>query len=316
MKEFDKFISALRSAKYVAIISHLNPDVDALASSFVLSNILKHKFSIKADIFADKIDMPEHYNSLFKGKSINKKPKKYSHVIMLDAPNSSRLGKFQPIFDNCKTKLVIDHHATNNFSGDVNVVKLISSSCEIIYNLAKTVGYPLTNEDYANLYAGIITDTNNFTVGNFDQKTFKIVAEISKHVDCRKIYAQFLLTNTLKSMQVLAESIKNIEIFENGQIIFSKITKNYAKQHDLEDKDYAGTINKLATIYGNKFVCFIYPKGETLYVSMRAKEGYDVSALAKQFNGGGHTGAAAFLSNMKIEEIKKIVLKAFSAQLK
>ena len=48
---------------------------------------------------------------------------------------------------------------------------------------------------------------------------------------------------------------------------------------------------------------------------MRAKKGYDVSTIAKINGGGGHVGAAAFLSHNDLTKIKDDILKQFTTQL-
>ena len=62
-------------------------------------------------------------------------------------------------------------------------------------------------------------------------------------------------------------------------------------------------------------VCFIYPKTSKYYVSLRAKQGYDASTIAKNNGGGGHLGAAAFESDLPIEEIQQIILAEFIKEI-
>ena len=308
-------LNILKNCKSVCIITHLNPDTDALASSTVLAELLKDKFGLtKIDLFADYSILPQNYNCLIENFVLNKKPSKYDAAIMLDCPNSSRLGKFQPLYDNAKLKIVIDHHNTNNFSGDINIVEIVSSTCQIIYNIAKHFKFELSKQNYEKIYAGIITDTNNFSVGAINSQTFKIASKIVKKIDYQAIYNNFLL-NTLKSMQILAKAIENIEIFADGKIIFSFISKKQAEILNLGDNDYDGIINKISTIYGNKLVCLVYPKNNGLYVSMRAKNGYNVAVIAKANGGGGHIGAAAFLSNKPLNSIKNYILTEFLKQI-
>lgn len=308
-------LKILQNCKSVCIITHLNPDTDALASSTVLAELLKEKFGLaKIDLFADYSVLPQNYNCLIAGFELNKKPIKYDAAIMLDCPNSSRLGKFQPLYDNAKLKIVIDHHNTNNFSGNINIVKIVSSTCQIVYNIAKYFKFDLSKQNCEKIYAGIITDTNNFSVGAINSQTFKIASELVKKIDYQKIYNNFLL-NTLKSMQILAKAIQNIQIFADGKIIFSYINKKQAQMLNLGDNDYDGIINKISTIYGNKLVCLIYPKNNGYYVSMRAKNGYDVASIAKANGGGGHIGAAAYLSNKSINSIKNYILTEFLKQI-
>ena len=312
MKQFDD-INKLSNYQSVCIIGHTSPDADALASMVVFANFLKSKFNInKIDIFAECSKLQPQYISLLDNYILNPNSSSYEVAIMMDCPNTERLGQFKPLFDNAKLKMVIDHHQTNLFQGDINIVNQQSSTCEIIYEIINEFNYILTNSDMQKIYAGIITDTNNFTVGKFNKKTFQIVSEIIDNIDHESIYNLFFRNNSLKNMQLLSTAIRNISSYQQGQIIISHITKEQAQELHVHFDDYVGIINRLATINNSKLICFIYPKHENFYVSMRARGGHKVSNIAKNYGGGGHDGAAAFLSELSIEQIEKLILDDFT----
>ena len=161
------------------------------------------------------------------------------------------------------------------------------------------------------IYAGMITDTYNFSVGERTPNTFKIVAEICDKINMDNIHENFFETNSLKNRQLLSLAIRNIYAMENEQILISHISHEEAQAYHVIFDDYVGIINSLATIAGNKLVCFIESNGPDYYVSMRAKKGYDVSAIAQKHNGGGHKGAAAFNCSGTLEEIETMMKKEF-----
>ena len=72
-----KCLDVLKSAKSVCIITHINPDADALASSCVFAKFLKEQFNLKADIFADFSILPKKYLNLLNGTKLNPKQKRY-----------------------------------------------------------------------------------------------------------------------------------------------------------------------------------------------------------------------------------------------
>ena len=312
MKTNLNFLSNVRTA---CIISHENPDVDALASSVVFANFLETEFHIKADIFADFKILSDCCKVIVKNKAINPVPKKYDVAIILDCPNSLRLGKFKTLYDSANRKIVIDHHATNNNFGDVNIMSNVSSCCEIIYSILNNYNYCFTDEDCKFIYGGIATDTSNFTVGNFNHKTFEIVAKLAKRINVRQAYQEFF-ANDLKNLSVFAKAIDRCSCFENEQIVFSDIPIEIEKSLKLQPNNYEGVINKLNTIKNSKFICFVYPKNNKKYVSLRCKEGFNVAEIALKNGGGGHVGAAAFETDSSFEEIKNNLLKEFKKQLK
>lgn len=312
MKHYEE-LKIISDYKSVCIIGHTSPDADALASMVVFKNFLYKNFSLDViDIFAECFKPSFQCNSLLENETINPTPRNYDVAIMMDCPNTDRLGEFKPLFDNSKLKIVIDHHQTNLFQGDINIVEQQGSTCEIVYEIVKEFQHSLSVSDMEKIYAGIITDTNNFTVGKFNQKTFQIVSEIIDIIDHEAIYNMFFCNNAFKNMQLLATAINNISRFCDNQIIISHISNQQAKDLNAKFEDFIGIINRLATINGSKLICFIYPKHNSFYVSMRARGGFKVSHIAKENGGGGHDGAAAFLSESSIEEIEKMILLEFS----
>ena len=311
----DKLCEMLKNAKSVAIIAHISPDADALCSMVLLKNFLVKSLKKRVDLFSETDEISEKYSVILKDNKSNKPIKNYHTAIVLDCPNLPRVGKYGAIFEGAKQTIVIDHHDTNNFKADVKIVKKVSSTCEILYALLKKYKYEFSPFDYGIVYAGIITDTNNLSVGAMNSNTFKIISECFPHIDQQAIYNHFFSQNTLRNMKLFALAIENIVTFSHGKIIITHITHEEAKRYKAGDNDYVGIINRLATISGNKLVCFSYPKGEEYYVSMRAKRGYDCSQIALTRGGGGHKGASAYLSNERLQKIEQEILQEFTSQI-
>ena len=249
-------------------------------------------------------------------EKLNPDIQNYDAAIMMDCPNTLRLGVYKDIFDKSPLKIVIDHHATNNFDGEINIVEICSSTCEIVYAITKEFNYEVSTVNQGKLYAGIITDTNNFKVGAITNRTFKLVGDFAENIDREVIYNTFLANNTEKSMSLLALAINNISTHNNGEIIITFITKDDAIMRGATHTDMCAIVNQIATINTAKLVCFIEPRGEKYHVSMRARKGYDVSEIATRNGGGGHVGAAAFVSTETLENTKTLILNEFQNQLK
>lgn len=316
MNTYEKF-NQIKNSKSVCLISHIEPDPDAISSMVVLREFLKKHFNIvTVDIFAQYSNLSDGLLAILDDLTLNPNRNDYETAIMLDSPNTDRLGCYKELFASASNKVVIDHHATNNYDGDINIVELCSSTCEIIYSILNYFDYEIPKASQGKLYAGIITDTNNFTVGEITDKTFAIASEFTKNINRDAIYKAFLASNTLKNMQLLSLAIENLSSYEHNQIIITHITNEQAKKYNTTHDDFCGLVNKITTINSSKLVCLIEPQEESYYVSMRAKSGYDVSNIAKLNGGGGHVGAAAFTSNLTLEEIHELILNAFREELR
>jgi len=316
MKTYTK-LKKLKQIKSVCLIAHIEPDPDAIASMVVLKNFLENKFQVKTvDIFAETKTLTDQLKEILGNLTLNNKPTNYDAAIMMDSPNSKRLGIYEELFNGATQKIVIDHHATNEYSGDINIVEICSSTCEIVYEITKEFKFLLTSAEKGKIYSGIITDTNNFSVGEISSRTFKIVSEIVPYINRDLIYKTFLANTSLKNKQIESLAIKNITAHENEQIIISHISHDEAKNYQIDVHDYDGIINNLAKINTACLICLIESKNGKYYVSMRSKHGLDVSQIAKNNGGGGHTGAAAFTSCDSIENIRTLILNNFKEELK
>lgn len=314
-------LEILKNSNTVCLIGHVEPDPDALSSMMVFKQFLKKHFDIPTvDLYAENESLSEGMKAILdKENLIQSLPdvlKSYDTAIMMDSPSSDRLGIFKKLFETTKSKIVIDHHATNLYEGNINIVEICSSTCEIVYSILKKFEYKLTPSEKGKIYAGMITDTNNFAVGEVKQRTFEICSEICEEINKDEIYRVFLSSNTIKKMYLLSLVINNIKSYDENQIIISHLNNEMLNEIQANHNDFCGVVNTLATINTANLVCFIEPKGYQYYVSMRARNGFDVSHIAKNYGGGGHVGAAAFTSNLTIEEIENLILAEFKKELK
>lgn len=317
MNTYDDILQIKHSTR-VALIGHINPDADALCSMVVFKNFLQTNFNIPVvDLYAEINNLSDTYLPILEENTLNTgNEENYDFAISLDCASTQLILKYLNIFQNAKHTMVIDHHNTNPKFGEYNIIEYCSSTCELIYKILTHFNYNFSVEDYGKIYAGIITDTNNLTVGNMSKNTFNIAGECYEYSNCENIYNHFFSNNNLKNQKTFACAIKNSTIYNNGRILISKIS--YDEDFELKAKieDYMGIINRLSKTKDVELVCFIYPRNGNYYVSMRARKGYDVSTIAKSHGGGGHTGAAAFESSLPLEDISNIIVEEFNNEIK
>jgi len=305
-------IKTLKDSKSVCIIGHIDPDADALASLTVLKNFLLNEYKVPlVDIFAQTDTVQENCQFIIKQHKLNPDPKEYEVAISVDSPNIDRLGTYSSLFNNAQKTIVIDHHDTNLNFGKLNIVESAASTSEIIFNILESLNYNFTKTDYENIYSGIITDTNNFTTPNVRKSTFEIAGKIISKIDFIKIYDNFFSNYTINSVKLLSFAIKNLISLKNNKILISYLDKKHFKKSKTTVNNISGIVNKISTISGNILTCLIFKKGNQFYVSLRAKNGYNVASLAKKYNGGGHNGAAGFLTNISLRKIIKLIKKEF-----
>ena len=248
----DNILEEINKAKTIVILTHENPDGDAIGSSLALYNALK-SYGKNPDVI-----IPE-YSRTFEflpGTSEIKKEssiEKYDLAISLDCATIKMLNGFAKYFENAKTKIAIDHHGTNTMYADLNFVNPDAPACaQILIVILNYFHIEITKDIGTCILAGIITDTGGFKYSGVTAETFEFVAWLlNKGVNVSSVYRKVLQTRT-KSNFELNRDIEGVEV--------------------------------------SIFIREVPEKG--LKISLRSNEYVNVSDVALLFGGGGHPRAA------------------------
>lgn len=303
-------LEQIANASKIAIITHANPDADAIGSMISLKRIIKKNYEnennpIHIDLFAQTEVVDEKYQPLLFNETLNQQNfDAYDLAICVDCADLSRLGQYENIFSNATDNLNIDHHQTNTkFAQNNIVIKRCSSTCELIYILYCTIFKLKHSADICSLiYAGIITDTNNLTQ-NLSNSTLKVVFELNEK--CRQenmnldtVRDHFFKNNTKEQFTLLSRALTSLSFAENGKIAMMKIIKQDFADTNTTQDDTIGIVDYACKLQGVEIgAIFIKQEDNTYYVSLRSKNEIDVGEIAKQMGGGGHQNVAAFCTN-------------------
>lgn len=317
MSVLENIKEKVENAKSILIITHLNPDGDAMGSSLGLLAALK-KIEKKATVY---IPIPNKTFSYLPGYSeivteisdVNE----YDLCIALDSSDLERLGTGREFFERIEDTIVIDHHITNQSFADINYLNAVASStCENLIVVLAAMNIAINKEIAECLYTGILTDTGAFRY-NIQSETFEFVAMLMETgIETAKIYRKLFDSTTLNKTKLLGKALNRLEVLEDGKVSFTYITREDLQELNLDESDADGIVNFGRNIEGTEVSIFIKEQEGKHKVSMRANEYVDVSIIASKFAGGGHVRAAGFESVMTLEQIKTAVLEEVKKQLK
>jgi len=217
----NEIISLITKANKIAILPHVSADGDALGSSLALALAL-NTLNKKPIIYFEE-DIPSIYGFLPGREFVriyDEKPDKYELVIALDTGDLQRLGKRVEIFNDADMTVNIDHHPTNTYFAQLNLVNTNSAAVgEMIYRLLKKMEINLDRDMATCLYVAIATDTGGFRYGNTTTVTHQITADlINNGVDVSYISQTVFETVSLPKVKLMGKAIENLELFENGKL--------------------------------------------------------------------------------------------------
>lgn len=315
MSVLEQIKELILNAAKILIITHENPDGDAIGSSLGFMNGLV-KLGKDVEVAVPAIN--EMY-SFLPGFELLKKeinPEDYDLCIALDSSDLDRLGTLRPAFEKIEKTIVIDHHITNQNFGDVNYVNAVASStCQNIIVILATLDVAINKDIATCIYTGILTDTGGFRY-NVQSETFEFAGMLLETgIDIAKIYKILFDTTTEARTRLLGRALNTLEILADGKIAFSYVTEKDFEELGNQDGDQEGIVNYGRDIEGVEVSIFVREKDGMRKVSLRSNEYLNVSLIASKYSGGGHVKAAGFETSKTIEEIKEELVVEIKRQL-
>lgn len=313
----DNILEEIKKAESIVILTHENPDGDAVGSSIAMYLGLK-ELGKTPDIIIP--EFPRAFENLPGIENIKKESdiKNYDLAIALDTASIKMLNGYSKYFEDAKTKIVIDHHSSNTMFGDYNYVDQDSPACaQLLLVLFNYFNIEVSKEIGTAILAGIITDTGGFRYDGVTAETFELVAALCKKgVKVSKVY-QKVFASTSKSKFFLHRiALDRLELLENEKIAFTYITKNDENSVGAENGDYDGIVEQGRDIEGVEISIFLRETEKGIKASLRSKDYVNVSELCRIFGGGGHIRAAGCTIPGTIEQVKTQILNQARAMLK
>jgi len=293
------------------VTSHITPDGDSIGSTLALTLALLKMGKRAVPVIKD--DIPKKYRFLPGTDLIVKDTSEsFDAVIALDCGDIERLGFEKQLKEYGPIVINIDHHKSNDFFGDLNLVDANSSSVgEMVYRLID--GKIDIDYDIAlNLYTAIITDTGSIKYSNTTPSSLKILANlVDKGVKPDYVSRHVFERRSLASIKLLKSVLNTLEISADGKIASLLITRDMLRDSGASEEDTDGMINYAREIEGVE-VAVIFKENEDslIRVGFRSNEWVDVSMIAAKFNGGGHPRAAGCVLKFPLQEARGIVLDA------
>jgi len=316
-------IAALTGARPLLLMTHEHPDGDAIGSLVAMHRILE-SLGISAPMLIGEGDDPaEEYHFLVSWDKVQRElPADLEDrtLVMLDCGNYERspLGDVDP----GRAEIVnIDHHHDNTRFGTLNlVIPEASCTAEIVWGLSSEMGATIDLTTAQALYAGLITDTGRFMYSNTGVEAHRMAGElIELGVEVEPIYRRIYEGVEEGRVRLLARALGSIERHERGALTLTWLTRDDFDCASAPDDWSEGIIDHLRAIQGTAVAAVIRePKQDptTRRISLRAaRDGVDVSLIAREGGGGGHKGAAGFSSRLPREELLEFIRAAVADQV-
>lgn len=317
-KPVEDFAKKLRSAKKIAIMSHMNPDGDAIGSSLASRNwiidylfngsnppqvtiILPHacpddmKYLPSAETIIDAENNREQCEQAIAEADL---------ILGVDFNNAGRVLPFDgALTDSKATKMVVDHHHSPDTQLFDTIISYpdISSTCELLYWLFTQVGGEESIYDNVArcLYHGINTDTGGFSYSNEEPTLYEATAALMHHpLNAADVHNRIFNNYSIKKMKLLGYLISQcLKIYPEQGFAYFAITAEELERQDCTPYDLEGLVNYTLMMEKIEVGVFVKEAEGRVRLSFRSKKDFDVNLFArKYFGGGGHTKASGATS--------------------
>jgi phosphoesterase RecJ-like protein len=301
-----KIIEKINSSKSFLITAHMNLEGDALGSE--LSTYCALRKLRKKAVVCNNDPTPAIYDFLPNAGVIKNDLDKetFDVAMVLDCSDPFRTGKIKEYLSRARCIINIDHHISNNYFGDINLVDpKASSACQILYKLYEKMGL-IDKKVALCLYTGIFTDTGNFTFANSTEETHRTVSKLMKYgIKPHRIYEQLHSLCSQQDLEFIGTIMSSLKFDPYKKICWVKIDQWEEKEYDLTEVIF----NTMRLLKGVE-VLILFKRLEEgrIRVNFRSRAVVDVNKIAQFFGGGGHKRASGTTVDGKLDGVEKKVI--------
>src|SRR4051795_12852219 len=312
MSDLEATVAALRDHEKFLVVTHENPDGDALGSLLATTLALRQLGKDAEMILLGDAPLPREYHFMQLDGLLREPPADAAErvVVAVDCAKADRIGPDVTMLDLAPFVVDIDHHHDNTRFGDVNLIAAAASSTgELLRDVFAALGVELTPEIAEPLYIALVTDTGRFQYSNTTAKALRLAAElVEAGADVHRIFRSVYETVQFAKLKLLARALERAKIYDGGRLVVSYLLRSDFTDIGAADASSEGIIDYLRAVEGADMAALIRepPRsgGPARRVSLRASnDELDVSAIARKSGGGGHRQAAGFSSDDSVEEI-------------
>jgi bifunctional oligoribonuclease and PAP phosphatase NrnA len=315
--------AALREHDRFLVVTHENPDGDALGSLLATTLALRGLGKDVEMYLGGSGSLPREYAFMQLDGLRRDLPADLEQrvLVAVDCAKADRIGPDPEPIERASLVIDIDHHHDNTRFGDLNlIVADASSTGEVLRDVIRELDVELTPELAEPLYIALVTDTGRFQYTNTTPKALRLAAElVEAGADVHEVFQQVYESVEFAKLKLLARALDRARVLEGGLIVVSHLLRKDFAEVGASEAYSEGIIDSLRAVEGAELAALIRepPRddGPTRRVSLRASvDELDVSAIARLFGGGGHRQAAGFSSDASIDEITELIRQGYVAQ--
>ncbi len=301
--------AALRKAKKIVVICHVNPDGDTLGCQLALGLALL--LMKKKVVLLSRDGVPSRFQFLPGSELVvSETDEKCDVAVAVDCGSSQQLGSTKKVFLRAKTTITVDHHNFGTPFGKIRVQEDDAAAVgEIVYEVIRALGVKMTPAIATNLLTSIVVDTGSFRFSNIRSKTFELCGKlVSTGVDLKYLLEESYWKKSRPMALLSGYCLAKARFSEDGKVAWTDATRKDLKRFKAHLWDVDPVADDLRAIEGvQASVVFRETEKGRARVSLRSDDRFNVAQVAKHFGGGGHHNSAGCVIKNSEKEKQKLL---------
>ena len=294
----------MKGERAVALAVHERPDTDALGAAAGMLDLFS-QLGVEARLHVDAAELLPLEDSLLPTDSVTRGlPPAQRPLYTLDCGSFERLAL--PVTSWDGPVVNIDHHHDNLRFGDVVFVRGgVSSTSELVCDIARALGLRPSPAAAAALLAGISFDTGHFRHENTSRATFETAGWlVGLGVNPTSVFAMLYEQGTVAGLRLWARAVAAARLLAGGRALVATLELSDYAAVGAGEEETEGIVDSLRRVGGVEVAALVkeQSRGSRVRVSLRS-DTFDVSAVAALQGGGGHRLAAGFSSDQGPGEV-------------
>ncbi|MBQ5719660.1 MAG: DHH family phosphoesterase [Alistipes sp.] len=305
-------------AQRMVILSHTNPDGDAVGSSIAWAEALRreghdvvcivpNKYPYYLDWMTGISDVVIHRTEPDRAAAAVAEA---DVIFCLDFHSLSRLDQLSEVIaaNTSAKRVLIDHHLNPTEQFDIMFSHPESSStCFLVYKVIEALwgAQSVTPSQAEVLYVGMMTDTGNFSFSQLTPELYQALAVLSATgINIPQIYNNVYNSFTEGRARLFGYAInRKMKMLRKGTVAYMSLTEEEMRRFWFQQGDSEGFVNYPLSIKKMRMSAIFIEHKDFIRVSLRSRGAVDVNLFASRyFEGGGHHNAAGGKSFVSMEE--------------
>src|SRR2546426_6497413 len=221
--------AALREHDRFLVVTHENPDGDALGSLLATALALRQLGKDALMFLSGDAPLPREYSFMQLDGVLRELPDDTEErvLVAVDCAKVDRIGPDRAPVERARLVVNIDHHHDNSRFGDINLIAPEASSTgELLRDVFRELGVELTAEIAEPLYIALVTDTGRFQYSSTTPKTLRLAAElIEAGADFHAVFKQVYESLELARLKLRARAFERARVLEGGRIVVTHLLR-------------------------------------------------------------------------------------------